>query len=76
MDLAHKAGISRLTLQKLEAGAPGASLAVFGAVLWAMGLDHPLTTIAALESDPEGAALEEARLGHRVRPAASIDDNF
>ena len=75
-DLARKAGIARLTLHKLEAGAPGTSLAVLGAVLWAMRLDQPLTTIAALESDPEGLALEEARLGQRVRPAATIDDNF
>src|SRR5690242_20388335 len=75
-ELATKAGITRPTLQRIEAGALGTGIGAYVAALWAMGLHHPVETLAALEQDPEGATLATARLGTRARSAGTVDDAF
>ena len=75
-DLAKKAGVSRPTIARLEAGDLGISIGAYAAVLFAMGLEGQLAAVAAPASDPEGEALAAARLGKRARPAGTLDDDF
>jgi transcriptional regulator with XRE-family HTH domain len=75
-DLAARAGISRVTLRRVEAGALGTGIGAYMAVLWALGLHHEVGEIASPERDIEGQTLESARRGERVRPAQDVDDEF
>jgi len=75
-DLAAKAGITRMTLRRVEAGALGTGIGAYVAVLWALGLDDGLAAVAAADRDVEGQTLEAARRGERVRPRADLSDEF
>ena len=75
-ELAARAGITRVTFARVEAGHPGTGLGAYLAVLWALGLDRDVAAVANVETDREGATLEAARLGRRVRPARRPDDDF
>jgi transcriptional regulator with XRE-family HTH domain len=75
-DLAAKAGITRMTLRRVEAGALGTGIGAYAAVLWALGLDDDLTAVATPDRDLEGQTLEAARRGQRVRPPAGLSDEF
>jgi transcriptional regulator with XRE-family HTH domain len=75
-DLARKAGITRTTLRRVEAGALGTGIGAYVAVLWALGLHHGISELAAPHHDLEGQTLEAARRGERVRPARGLDDEF
>ena len=66
-ELAAKAGISRNTLAALEAGKPGVSLATFTTVLWALGLDGTLDSVANPDLDTHGKTLESSRAPKRAR---------
>jgi len=73
-DLAAKAGISRPTLVKVEAGAPGTGISAYVSVLWALGLLGHLEEVARPDRDAEGEAIAAARIGSRARSVA--DDDF
>ena len=74
-DVASKAGINRNTLAALELGKPGTSISVCFTVLWALGLDKSLVTLADPDSDLHGKALEAARRPKRAgKPRAPSDD--
>ena len=75
-DLAAKAGISRTTLRRIEAGELGTGIGAYAAVLWALGLDGQLATVANPEQDMEGQTLEAARRGERVRRGRGLNDDF
>jgi transcriptional regulator with XRE-family HTH domain len=75
-DLATRAGITRMTLRRVEAGALGTGIGAYAAVLWALGLHHDLTDAAAPERDIEGQTLEAARRGERVRLPGRLNDEF
>jgi len=75
-DLAAKAGISRLTLRRVEAGALGTGIGAYVAVLWALGLDGDVPRLAAPSEDIEGQTLEAARRGERVRLGEGLNDEF
>jgi transcriptional regulator with XRE-family HTH domain len=75
-DLARKAGIHRLTLRKVESGAPGTAIGAYAAALWALGLLEHLAEVARPNRDFEGETLAAARLGERARSSAALDDNF
>lgn len=75
-DLAQKAGISRLTLMKVERGELGTGVGAYLAVLWALGLERTVETVANSETDHEGIVLESARLGKRVRLSRRLRDDF
>ncbi|SRR6266480_2764003 len=74
--LATRAGISRPTLARIEAGEIGVGLDVFLAVLWALGLEGQVRQVASPADDREGVTLEAARLGHRVRATHQLTDDF
>lgn len=75
-DLAAKAGITRTTLRRVEAGALGTGIGAYVAVLWALDLHHNIGEVASPDRDIEGQTLEAARRGSRVRPAGRLDDEF
>ena len=75
-DLSAKAGISRITLRRVEAGALGTGIGAYIAALWALGLHHEVGEIASPQRDIEGQTLEAARRGERVRPAQDLSDEF
>lgn len=75
-DLAAKAGITRMTLRRVEAGALGTGIGAYVAVLWALGLNADLAAVAAPERDVEGQTLEAARRGERVRLPRGLSDDF
>lgn len=75
-DLATRAGITRTTLRRVEAGALGTGIGAYAAVLWALGLHGEFADVAAPERDLEGQTLEAARRGERVRLPTGLSDEF
>lgn len=65
--LAERAGISRMTLTKIEKGDPGVVMANYATVLFALGLIDRLSEIADVRHDKVGLELEEEALPKRVR---------
>lgn len=65
-DLASKAGINRNTLTALELGRPGTAIGVCVTVLWALGLEKSLDSVADPDLDVHGKALEASRRPTRV----------
>lgn len=59
--VAERAGISRVTLQRVEEGSPGVSVGIVASVLNAIGLLRNLDGIVALDNDSVG--LERIALG-------------
>ena len=60
-NLASKAGVNRNTLTALELGKPGAAIGICFTVLWALGLEKSLDTVADPDTDIHGKALEASR---------------
>lgn len=75
VDLANKSGINRNTLTALELGKSGTAVGVCFTVLWALGLDRTLDSIADPDADLHGKALEAARRPVRAgKPRKARDD--
>lgn len=75
VDLASKAGINRNTLTALELGKPGTAIGVCFAVLWALGLEKSLDSVADPDGDVHGKALEAARRPTRAgKPRKASND--
>jgi len=68
--VAERAGISRVTLSKLEKGDPGVSIGVIGSVLMALDLLDRLDGLADPQYDLLGRMLEEEQLPQRIRERA------
>ncbi|HEU4560482.1 MAG TPA: helix-turn-helix transcriptional regulator [Longimicrobium sp.] len=75
-ELAERAGITRPTLVAVEQGKLGTGVGAYVAVLWVLGLHEQVADVAAPERDPEGIALEAARLPERARRPTDLDDDF
>ena len=65
--VADRAFTSRSTLQRVEAGDPGVSIGIYGAVLQALGLAAGLGEIADFGRDSVGQSLSSADLPKRIR---------
>lgn len=63
--VAQRAGITRMTLMRVERGDPAVSLGVYARVLQALGLEADLDHIAT--DDELGRKLQDANLGERAR---------
>lgn len=74
--LASKAGINRNTLTALELGKPGTAVGVCFTVLWALGLENPLHTVADPDRDLHGKALEASRRPTRAGKARKASDDY
>jgi transcriptional regulator with XRE-family HTH domain len=60
VQVAERAGIARSTLQLIEKGEPGVAMSSYLQVLFILGLEKDLLTIAA--NDPLGRKLQDAGL--------------
>jgi transcriptional regulator with XRE-family HTH domain len=65
--LAERASLSRMTLNKIEKGNPGASLGAYATVLFSLGMADRLADVADPRHDTVGLALEEESLPERIR---------
>jgi transcriptional regulator with XRE-family HTH domain len=63
--VAERAGISRLTLIRIEKGSPVVSIGNYLQALFVLGLEKDLEQIAS--SDPLGRKLQDAKLSVRLR---------
>jgi len=64
--IAERAGISRITLRKVENGDTSVSLGAFVSVLFALGMIDRLKEIADASHDLVGRQLEEEQLPQRI----------
>ena len=65
--MAERAGISRMTLNKIEQGDPGVSMGAYASVLFVLGLASRLEELADASHDATGLAVEEEHLPKRIR---------
>jgi len=65
-ELATRAGMSRPTLRKLEAGNPAVSIGMLAQLLETLGLEDHLALLADPDRDELGKALEETKRPSRV----------
>jgi transcriptional regulator with XRE-family HTH domain len=72
LDLATKAGINRNTVSALELGKPGTAISTCFTVLWALGLEQGLLTLAEPDADAHGKALEAAKRPTRAGKAPRV----
>lgn len=85
-DVAERVGVSRKTLERMEAGHPGVRLETLAAAMMVFGELDRLRELMSPERDETGWMLEESRLPKRIRrqdassppsssPADSDDSN-
>jgi len=65
--MAQRAGITEVTLGKIEKGNPSTSIAGYACVLFVLGLTDKLRDIADANNDLTGRMLEEENLPQRIR---------
>jgi DNA-binding XRE family transcriptional regulator len=65
--MAERASISRMTLNKVEKGAPGVSLGIYATVLFVLGLENGLAELADARTDTTGLELADEQLPKRIR---------
>jgi transcriptional regulator with XRE-family HTH domain len=65
--MAERAGISRVTLGKIEKGDPSTSLGGYALVLFVLGMTNRLNDLIDANHDLIGRHLEEERLPKRIR---------
>lgn len=70
-----RAGLSRMTLSKIENGEPGTSLGSYASVLFVLGLEGRLADLADVKNDELGLKLEEDRLPKRIRHSSKQKAN-
>src|SRR6266699_824393 len=75
-EVAAKAGINRNTLNALELGRPGVALGAYVTVLWALGLDKTLESVAHPDADMHGKTLEASRRPARVRTSQKLKNEY
>lgn len=75
-DLAGKIGAGERVIADAEKGKPSTGIAIYAAMLWALGLIDQLTEVGAPERDAEGQALALAREGTRARRKTGLSNDF
>jgi transcriptional regulator with XRE-family HTH domain len=65
--MAGRASISRMTLSKVEKGAPGVSMGIYATILFVLGMTERLAELADPRNDTVGLELEEEHLPKRIR---------
>jgi transcriptional regulator with XRE-family HTH domain len=68
--LAERAGISRVTLRKIENGESSVTMAIYANVLFCLGLEKDLLRLAG--DDPLGRRLQDAELTHTTERVAKM----
>lgn len=75
-EVAAKIGTGVRAVMDAEKGKPGASAAVYVALLWVYDLLAPMAALADPATDEEGLALLRGRERARSRPRQGLDDDF
>lgn len=75
-DIAQKIGTGLRAVIDAEKGKPSTGIAVYVALLWALGLIDQLDTLASPETDQEGQTLALSRERARARPKTGGDNDF
>ena len=65
--MADRAGITRTTLSKAEKGEPGVSAGTLATMLFILGLDDRLASVADVRADDVGRDLGDELLPKRIR---------
>ncbi|PCJ22348.1 MAG: hypothetical protein COA94_09245 [Rickettsiales bacterium] len=65
--MAERAGISRITLAKIEKGQSSVSIGAYASALFVLGMTSRLENLADSEHDLVGRELEEENLPKRIR---------
>ena len=77
VELAAKAGISKVTMQSVERGASTTGIGAYFACAWALGIFDELAILLAPERDEEGKAFEARLTPKRVRgQAGALNNDF
>ena len=74
--LAEKIGTGKRAVADAEKGKPSTGIAVYFAMLWALGLLEQAADLAAPEADAEGTARALAGERVRARAKAALDNDF
>jgi transcriptional regulator with XRE-family HTH domain len=75
-EMAAKIGTGPRAVADAEKGKPSTGVAVYVAMLWALGLLEPFVDVGAPERDEEGQALALAREPERASQKSELDDDF
>lgn len=75
-ELAGKIGTGERVVADAEKGKPSTGIAIYAAMLWALGLIDQLAEVAAPQRDDEGQALALAREGVRARRQTGLGNDF
>jgi len=65
--MAERAGITKITLRKVEQGNPQTSIAAYANVLFVLGFTDKLRNLADIADDYAGRMLGEKNLPQRIR---------
>ncbi len=75
-EAAEKIGTGPRAVREVEKGKPGASAAVYAALLWVYNLLDQMSDVGDPARDEEGLALTSARARARARPTEGLDNDF
>lgn len=75
-DMAEKIGTGVRAIADAEKGKPSTSVAVYTAMLWALGLLHQIDDVALPEKDEEGQTLALGRERTRARVKTAVNNDF
>ena len=75
-EMAEKIGTGPRAVADAEKGKPSTGIAVYMALLWALGLIDQIDDVASPEKDPEGQQLALSKERARARPATGSDNDF
>ena len=75
-DMAEKIGTGDRAVADAEKGKPSTGIAVYAAMLWALGLLDQMADVAVPEKDEEGQTLALSRERARARPKAGLNNDF
>jgi transcriptional regulator with XRE-family HTH domain len=72
--MAQRAGISKVTLSKIEKGEAGVSMAAYSSVLFCLGMIERLKDIADIKYDFTGKVLADENLPKRIYQKRKNDE--
>lgn len=75
-EIAEKVGVSRFAVANAEKGKASTSIAVYLALLWALGLLEQMTDVADPSKDSEGLTLSLAHDRTKARRSEVLDNDF
>jgi len=75
-EMAAKIGVHRHALADAEKGKATSGVAIYVALLWAMGMVEQVSSLADPHQDEEGMLLARAREPGRASPKRGLDNDF